>query len=89
MPLLARAVGVSTSRLHALFHDALGLSPLQYVQRQRLRRAQQLLAGSDLPVAEVGARAGFGDAFHFSRTFRRAFGEGPRAWRERSRRSTL
>ncbi len=89
IPALARAAGVSSSRLHALFHAALGLSPLQYVLRQRLRRSQQLLIGSDLAIQEVAERSGFGDPFHFSRTFRKTFGESPRTYRQRGNRAGL
>lgn len=81
VPALASAVGISASRLHALFHQALGVPPLRHILGQRLRRAQHLLMGSDLPVQDVAMRAGFGDPFHFSRTFRKAFGESPSAYR--------
>lgn len=82
IPLLARAAGVSTSRLHALFHAALGCAPQHYLHAQRLRRAQQLLIGTDLPIQDVAARSGFGDPFHFSRSFRKAIGQSPRDYRD-------
>lgn len=81
IPTLAKAAGVSPSHLHALFHEALGCSPLQHVLTCRIRRAQHLLLASDLPVAVVAQRSGFGDAFHFSRSFRRACGLSPTAYR--------
>lgn len=83
LPALAGAVGVSVSRLHALFHAALGMPPLRHLSAQRLRRAQNLLIGSDLPIQEVATRSGFGDPFHFSRIFRRDIGESPSAYRRR------
>jgi len=89
IPLLARAAGVSPSRLHALFHAALGCAPLHYVQAQRLRRAQQLLMGTDLPVQVVATRSGFGDPFHFSRSFRKAIGQSPREYREHGKNTGL
>jgi len=84
IPALASAAAVSRSRLHALFRTALGRSPLQHILACRLRLAQHLLIGSDLAVAAVAARAGFGDAFHFSRTFHRVCGESPSDYRRRS-----
>jgi transcriptional regulator GlxA family with amidase domain len=80
---LALAADVSRSRLHTLFRTALGRSPLQHILACRLRLAQRLLIGSDLAIAAVAARAGYGDAFHFSRTFRRVCGESPSDYRRR------
>jgi AraC-like DNA-binding protein len=80
---LAHDCGVSRSRLHVLFHAALGRSPLQHIQASRLRRAQHLLLGSDSAIATVATLSGFGDAFHFSRTFKRLVGENPSSYRLR------
>lgn len=78
---LARAAGMSVSRLQAVFTAATGLSPYAYLARQRLRRAQDLLIGSDLPVQAVAEQVGYRDPFHFSRTFKRLMGASPRAYR--------
>jgi AraC-like DNA-binding protein len=89
VPALARAADVSRSRLHALFQAALGVSPLQHVLSTRIATACRFLLGSDLPIAEIAARSGFGDAFHFSRMFRRSVGMSPTAYRARGFESAL
>jgi len=48
---------------------------------RRLDRAAALLGGSELPVAEVGARCGYGDPAAFSTAFRKRFGTSPRGYR--------
>ncbi len=78
---LARSAGLSASRFHARFKEALGMAPLVYVRRERLRRSQELLIGSDLAIAEVATRSGFPDPFHFSRLFKRSFGLSPLGYR--------
>jgi hypothetical protein len=47
--------------------------------------AKRLLAESDLPVAEVGARLGFTEATNFGRFFARTVGSSPGAFRAASR----
>jgi AraC-like DNA-binding protein len=86
---LARTLFLSESRFHDVFRAATGLAPLEYLQTYRLRRAQELLASDGAGVAEVGRACGFADPFHFSRQFRKAFGESPRQYRESILRLTL
>jgi AraC-like DNA-binding protein len=80
----ARVAGLSPIHFHREFTKAVGLTPHAYVQRRRMRYAQELLRGSALPVAEIAARCGFADPFYFSRMFRQAFGMAPREARARS-----
>jgi AraC family transcriptional regulator len=48
----------------------------------RVERAKSLLAQSELPLSEVGLRAGFGDQSHFTRLFRRLTGTTPQSYRQ-------
>jgi len=82
---LARMANLSASRFHALFVEALGAAPGEYVRRVRIRKAQQLLIGTDLTVEEVGRQVGHADPFHFSRIFRKRCGVSPRKYREQAR----
>ena len=73
---LAIAVGLSPSRLRHLFRLQVGMSAQSYQVWLRLGEACALLAGGvSLSAAAVGA--GFSDAAHLSRTFRRTFGLAP------------
>jgi len=72
---------ISASQLRRLFHDALGVSPLQYVISLRLELAQSLLRHEGLSVAEVAARAGFSSEFYFSRLFKQRMGIPPSGFR--------
>ena len=64
-----------------VFRRGIGMSPRQYLLRQRLSRAASALRNSDMPVSELALMAGFGDLSSFDRMFRRQFGSAPRAWR--------
>jgi len=80
---------LSASRFRTLFRAAVGMSPLDYLQARRMRRAEQLLLGGDERVKAVAALSGWNDQFHFSRSFKRAHGMSPSAYREAGRRSGL
>jgi AraC-like DNA-binding protein len=81
----ARAAGLSQFHFLRLFAKVLGVTPHQYLVRTRLRRAARLLAEDDLSVTDAAFEAGFGDLSNFMRTFRRAAGISPGAFRRAAR----
>lgn len=74
---LAAIAGVSEGRLSHLFADEIGLGMRPYVLWRRLERAAHVLATGRTSLTEVAHAAGFADAAHLSRTFRRMFGIAP------------
>jgi AraC family transcriptional regulator len=81
----ARAAGLSAFHFLRMFAGVLGVTPHQYLLRARLRRAAGLLAEDDRPVTEVALDSGFGDLSNFVRTFKRAAGVSPGAFRRLGR----
>jgi len=70
--------------LERRFQRTLGRSPLQEIHRQRLQRAQALLAGSNLPIHRIAVAAGFASPPQFSDTFKRETGLTPRQYRKQT-----
>lgn len=70
---LADELGISEGRLAHLFGGELGLPFRRYVAWLRLRRAAEALQAGET-LASAAHHAGFADAAHFTRTFRRMFG---------------
>lgn len=81
----AARAGLSAHHFLRIFSGVVGATPHQYLVRARLRRAARLLAAGDRPVGEVALEAGFRDLSHFVRTFRRAAGVPPGAFRRLTR----
>ncbi len=79
---LARLAGMSPSHFSAAFRHWFGRAPAQYRLERRMELAAYWLRDHNLSIGEVGCRAGYPDAFQFSRMFRRHTGLSPRAWRE-------
>lgn len=86
---LAAHVGLSTKHLHELFSRDLGVTPHRYQLEARMRRAQELLATTDLPVTTIAFELGFSSSQQFSRTFRKHLGRPPRDHRQEARLTTL
>jgi AraC-like DNA-binding protein len=81
---LARVVNLSPSHFSALFRQATGTSPVTYRNARRIAIAQQLLLGSDEPVARIAERSGFATLQQFNLVFRRLIGCTPSAYRNRT-----
>lgn len=74
---LARDLGMSLSGFHNHFKAVTAMSPLQFQKHLRLQEARRLMLGEDLDAASAGYRVGYDDASHFSREYKRLFGEPP------------
>ena len=85
VPDLASAAGLSRSQLERRMRKAFGLSAMQYVLRARSERAAELLADTDLPLAEVAVMAGFYDQADLTRRFARLTNETPAQFRAHQR----
>ncbi|MGK3996812.1 helix-turn-helix transcriptional regulator [Sorangium sp. So ce1024] len=81
----AREAGLSAFHFLRLFARVLGVTPHQYLVRARLRRAARLLADGALSITDIAFEVGFGDLSNFVRTFSRAAGVSPRAFRQAAR----
>jgi AraC-like DNA-binding protein len=80
---LAALAGLSTGRFMHAFTETVGIPLRPYLRWLRLERAGAALsAGASLGEAAYGA--GFADAAHMARTFRRMFGVTPSEIRRRS-----
>lgn len=82
---LAESAHVSDAYLGHIFRDAVGLSPLQYLQRHRIDRAKSLLIESNLAINQISTRVGFRDPYYFSRVFRRLEATSPLSYRQAQR----
>lgn len=83
---LLKIVPLTRRVLEARFKKYFGHSPHDAIQKARLRRAEELLEETDLPLATIADRAGFVHSEYFSVVFKRMKEITPSAYRERMRR---
>ncbi len=74
---LARQVGVSESTLRRGFKSIFGLPPLQYLLRQRMTYARELLSSQSLDVSQAASHVGYANVSHFIICYKRLFGVTP------------
>jgi len=83
LAMLADLAGISVSRLSHLFHEQIGMGPMQYLDLQRLEYARFLLENSDTPITRIAAEVGL-DVRYFSVRFKQHTTISPSAYRKRA-----
>ena len=89
VPDLAAQAHLSPFHFARMFRYSVGLPPHAYITAQRMEAARELLAGSDMPLAEVGRRVGYRTQAHFTGVFRTHVGMTPKQYRDHGRRQQL
>jgi AraC family transcriptional regulator len=78
---MAETAGLSTAHFSQMFRKSTGESPHQFVLRQRVERAKEMLRGADARVLDVAVACGFKTQQHFARVFRQICGASPTEYR--------
>jgi LacI family transcriptional regulator len=82
---VARHAAMSRSVLQRRFRAELKRSVHEELLRVKMKRAQELLAGSDLPIDVVADRAGFNYQEYMGAVFKSRLGKTPAEWRNLAR----
>ncbi|MFD0684583.1 GlxA family transcriptional regulator [Actinomadura fibrosa] len=78
---IAAHAGVSSRTLIRHFREQTGTTPLQWLHRARIRRAQHLLEATHHSVERIGVQVGFRSPTAFRDRFKRTTGVSPNAYR--------
>ena len=81
---VAAELGLSVSYFSRAFRISTGLPPHQWLLRQRVKAAQQLMSVQDLSLSEIAISVGFANQSHFTKGFSAQVGASPAAWRRES-----
>jgi AraC-like DNA-binding protein len=77
---VAKACALSRSHFSRAFKNSTGLSPHDWLRREKLSKAEQLLKDRRLTINQIALECGFADQSYFTRLFRRVKGVSPRRW---------
>lgn len=79
---VAKLFSISYRTMTRRFRAAIGLSPLEYLQKIRLDSATDLLASSNLEIQDIALTVGFSSQGQFTRLFKELFGQTPSEYRK-------
>jgi YesN/AraC family two-component response regulator len=78
---VARHVGFSVRHLTRCFRQEVGVTPITYLNRYRVRQAKELLKAGEKSITEIALEVGFSSSGYFARVFRQEVGVSPSAYR--------
>jgi AraC family L-rhamnose operon regulatory protein RhaS len=82
LELMAQKSGLARTRFAHYCRKLTNLSPMDYLQRQRVEKARVLLADKRQSITEIALACGFASGAYFSSVFRRHFDCSPSAYRD-------
>jgi AraC family transcriptional regulator, transcriptional activator FtrA len=89
LPSLAKKAAMSTRTLQRQFQESMGLSPLDWLTRERVAAAKDILETTQKHTAGIAELAGFGSEESFRRHFKNITGVTPMAYRKQFSAITL
>lgn len=82
---LAHEAHFSLAQFRRVFHEWAGMSPHEFLQRERLERARRMLENTGLSIDAIARQTGFSGASPFTRAFRQFAGMTPATYRKDAR----
>lgn len=79
---LSRKAYLSRNIFFKWFREQFGITPLDYINRERIKLAKELLADPVKTIGQVSLQCGFNDVNYFVRVFRKTEGITPGAYQE-------
>jgi AraC family transcriptional regulator len=82
LTVMAQQIGMSRCYFADQFKQAMGISPHQYVNQQRVEKAKQLLREQWRSLAEIALECGFASQSHLNKVFRKYVGKTPKNYQD-------
>ena len=81
---IAKLVGLSSTTFYKLFAEQIHMSPGEFLTRQRMCKAKELLMDSNISITDIGHRLGYSSSQYFSTIFKKYAGITPKQFRDAS-----
>ena len=83
VPEIAEYAHLSESHFRRSFKETFNISPIRYINMQRINRAKDLIRYSADTFSEIAEKLGFSSIYHFSHSFKKEVGYSPSEYRKR------
>ena len=74
---LAKLAGLSTIYFRKIFTECLGVPPITYLHKLRIKKAKEILQSDYESISDIAESLGYPDVYDFSRTFKKHVGISP------------
>jgi signal transduction histidine kinase/DNA-binding response OmpR family regulator len=81
---IATSINVSNRHLNRCFKETLGITPITYLNRYRIKEAKHLLETTQQSITNIGLQVGFSSGGYFTRVFKQETGVAPSTYKQRT-----
>lgn len=81
---LSKRAYMSETQFYQAFKNELGYSPVEFINRERLKLAASLLQNSRASIGEISTRCGYNSVSYFTRIFKRFYRQSPTSYRQKN-----
>lgn len=81
---LAELLGISTVYFRKLFTKIIGISPINYIQQFRIKKAKEMLKSDFSKISIISEAVGYPNIYHFSKIFKQTTGLSPTEYAKNS-----
>ena len=78
---IAAKLNLTSEYLGTKFHREMGITFSTYIKNLRMKKAKELLIGTDLKLYEIAQKVGYANPKYFSRVFKEETGQLPADYR--------
>lgn len=79
---LTADAGLSRTHFHRLFKQSCGMTPIEYVNKMKMKLAREWLINSGMKISEISGSLGFESVMYFRRLFKHTYGISPTQYTE-------
>lgn len=79
---IASVCHISESHFRRLFEESIGMTPVEYLNQVRVRKACDLIKKTGNSMEEIAVKVGFTTTSTFNRNFKRITGTSPYQWKK-------
>lgn len=79
---VSAALNISHEHFSRIFKSETGMTPLEYITKEKIKSSRELLKGTHMSCKEISALLGYENPSHFARAFRRTNNMTPNQFRQ-------
>ncbi len=79
---ICKKLKISRTRLYDIFKKEFDVGVAEYIRKQRMQKAKELLKATNIPIWEIAQKVGFSDYTYFGRVYKKFYGKSPREYRK-------
>jgi AraC-like DNA-binding protein len=80
---LSNAANMSTTHFTRLFQKEIGVTPMRFIRKKKIEKAEKMLLFSDFNVSQIADALSYPDLHTFSRAFKKETGKSPSLYRDK------